>query len=159
MNDRPRASGYAAGVVVVSLSTLFAWVVFGQQQLQEQLADVVMVFLLGVVIVSMRFGYGPSLLAAILSVVSFEFFFIPPLFSFAVADARHIVTFAVMFFVAFVISHLTKQVRDQADAVRVRERNTASLYAASREIGLAYSREALLAASARHAREMFRAGV
>jgi two-component system, OmpR family, sensor histidine kinase KdpD len=156
MDEPPRAAlGYAAGVVVVSLSTLTAWFVFGQRQL----ADVVMVFLLGVVIVSMRFGYGPSLLAAVLSVVSFEFFFIPPLFSFAVSDLRHIVTFAVMFTVAFVVSHLTKRIRDQADAARRRESNTASLYALSREIGLADSREALLESAARHVRDVFDAKV
>jgi two-component system sensor histidine kinase KdpD len=159
MNDRPRASGYAAGVVVVSLSTLFAWVVFGQQQLQEQLADVVMVYLLGVVVVSMRFGYGPSLLAAVLSVFSFEFFFIPPIFSFAVRDLRHSPTFAVMFVVAFVVSSLTKRIRDQAQAARRRERDTASLYATSREFGQADSREALLESAARHVREAFDAKV
>ena len=93
MDDRPQAYGYPAAVVVVTASTCFAWFVFGQRQL----ADVVMVFLLGVVVVSTRYGYGPSLLAAVLGVVSFEFFFIPPLFSFAVSDLRHIVTFAVMF--------------------------------------------------------------
>jgi two-component system sensor histidine kinase KdpD len=147
--------GYVSAVVTVTGSTLLAWFIFGY----ADLTDVVMVFLLGVVVVSMRFGYGPSLLTAVLSVVAFEFFFIPPLFSFAVSDTRHLVTFAVMFFVALVMSHLTKRVRDQADAARVKERNTASLYAASREIGLAYSREALLAAAARHAREMFRASV
>src|ERR1700722_4294063 len=156
MSDAPPpALGYAAGVVVVSLSTLTAWFVFGQRQL----ADVVMVFLLGVVIVSMRFGYGPTLLAAVLSVVSFEFFFIPPLFSFAVSDLRHIVTFAVMFTVAFVVSHLTKRIRDQADDARRRERNTASLYALSREIGLADSREGLLESGARHVRDVFDAKV
>ncbi len=155
-DDAPRtAYGYPASVVVVSLSTAVAWFVFGQ----AQLADVVMVFLLGVVVVSMRFGYGPSLVAAVLSVVSFEFFFIPPLFSFAVSDLRHIVTFAVMFFVAFVISHLTKRIQDQADAAHRRERNTASLYALSREIGLADSREALLESAARHVRDVFAAKV
>ena len=91
MAEPPRAAlGYAAGVVVVTLSTLTAWYGFGQRQL----ADVVMVYLLGVVVVSMRFGYVPSLLAAVLSVVAFDFFFIPPYFSFAVSDLRHIVTFA-----------------------------------------------------------------
>jgi two-component system, OmpR family, sensor histidine kinase KdpD len=156
MSDRPAPGlGYAAGVVVVSLSTAMAWFIFGQRQL----ADVVMVFLLGVVIVSMRFGYGPSLLAAVLSVISFEFFFIPPLFSFAVSDLRHIVTFVVMFTVAFVVSHLTKRIRDQADAARRREGNTASLYALSREIGHTDSREALLESAARHVREVFRADV
>jgi two-component system sensor histidine kinase KdpD len=104
--------------VVVSLSTLFAWVVFGRQQVPEQVADVVMVYLLGVVIVSLSFGYGPSLLVAVLSVVSFEFFFIPPAFSFAVQDLRHSPTFLVMFVVAFVVSHLAKRIRDQADAAR-----------------------------------------
>jgi two-component system, OmpR family, sensor histidine kinase KdpD len=152
----PRAPlGYAAGVAVVSLSTATAWFVFGQ----TQLADVVMVFLLGVVVVSMRFGYGPSLLAAVLSVVSFEFFFIPPLFSFAVSDLRHIVTFSVMFTVAFVVSHLTKRIRDQADAARRREGKTASLYALSLQIGHSDSREVLLESAARHVREVFDAKV
>jgi two-component system sensor histidine kinase KdpD len=88
-------------------------------------------------------------------VVAFEFFFIPPIFSFAVSDLRHFVTFAVMLLVAVVISHQTKRIRDQADAAGVRERDVASLYAASREIGLAYSRAELLDAAGRHARTIF----
>jgi two-component system sensor histidine kinase KdpD len=147
--------GYAAGVVVVATCALVAWFIFGH----SQLADVAMVFLLGVIVVSMRFGYGPSLLAAVLSVLSFNFFFIPPYFSFAVANLRHTVTFAVMFFVAFVVSHLTKRIRDQADAARYRERQTASLYAISREIGLAHSQGALLESAVAHAREVFGAEI
>jgi two-component system sensor histidine kinase KdpD len=149
------STGYAAGVAVVTASTLFGWYGFGQ----GKLADVVMTYLLGVVIVSMRFGYGPSLLVAVLSVVAFDFFFIPPYFSFAVSDLSHIVTFAVMFVVAFVISHLTKRIRDQADSARGRERRTASLYSVSRELGLAHSRDALLKAASRHVREVFAAKV
>jgi K+-sensing histidine kinase KdpD len=106
------ASAYLAGLVVVTASTLVAWFVFGQ----SDLADVVMVQLLGVVIVSMRFGYAPSLLAALASALAFEFFFLPPYFSLAIANLRHVVTFAVMLVVAFVISHLTKRIRDHADA-------------------------------------------
>jgi two-component system sensor histidine kinase KdpD len=109
-----RASGYASAVAVVTAATVVGWFVFGE----AHLTDVVMVFLLGVVLVSMRFGYGPSLFAAVLTVLAFEFFFIPPLFSFAVSDLRHFVTFAVMFLVAFVISHQTKLIRDKADAAR-----------------------------------------
>jgi two-component system sensor histidine kinase KdpD len=150
-----RTVGYVAAILTVTAATLLGWFLFGEMHL----TDVVMVFLLGVVVVSMRFGYGPSIFTAVLSVLAFEFFFIPPLFSFAVSDLRHFVTFAVMFFVAFIISHLTKRIRDQADAARARERNTASLYEASREIGLAYSREALLISSRRHGREMFGADV
>jgi two-component system sensor histidine kinase KdpD len=148
-------TGYAAGAAVVTASTLVGWYGFGQ----SRLADVVMTYLLGVVIVSMRFGYGPSLLVAVLSVVAFDFFFIPPYLSFAVSDLSHTVTFAVMFVVALVISHLTKRIRDQADSARGRERRTASLYSVSRELGLAHSRDALLSAAFRHVREVFAAKV
>ncbi|MDP9151009.1 MAG: ATP-binding protein, partial [Myxococcota bacterium] len=100
-----------------------------------------------------------SLLAAVLSVLAFDFFFIPPFFSFAVTDLSHTVTFSVMFIVAVVISHLTKRIRQQADSARERERHTASLYAVSRELALAQSQESLLATAARHIREAFDAKV
>jgi two-component system sensor histidine kinase KdpD len=154
----PSALALTGGVVALAataICTALAWYVFGR----EQLADVVMVYLLGVVVVSMRYGYAPSLLAAVLGVVAFDFFFIPPYYSFAVSDLRHIVTFAVMFLVAVVISHLTKRIRDQADSARGSEHRTASLYAISRELGLAASRDLLLAAADRHLREVFGARV
>jgi two-component system sensor histidine kinase KdpD len=143
--------GAIAAVSVTAVCTAIGWYGFGQ----DQLADVVMTYLLGVVVVSMRFGYVPSLLAAVFGVVAFDFFFIPPYFSFAVSDLRHIVTFGVMFVVALVISHLTKRIRDQADSARSSEHRTASLYAISREIALAPSRDLLLAAADRHLREVF----
>jgi two-component system sensor histidine kinase KdpD len=152
---RPAISEYGAGLAVVGTAALVAWSLFGH----TQIADVVMTFLLGVVVVSMRFGYGPSLAAAVVSVLLFDFFFVPPFLSFAVTDLSHIVTFGVMFFVAAVISGLTTRIRDQADRARGRERRTASLFALSRELGVAASRQALLDAAARHAREMFVARV
>jgi two-component system sensor histidine kinase KdpD len=143
--------GYAAAVAVVTASTALAGVAFGR----SMIADVVMVYLLGVVVVSMRFGYAPSLLAAVLSVLAFDFFFIPPYLSFAVSDLSHVLTFATMFVVAVVISHLTKRIREQADSARVREQSTASLYAIARELGLTYSRETLLEVATRHLRAVF----
>jgi two-component system sensor histidine kinase KdpD len=149
--QRLELAGGAAAVVTVSLATVLAWYGFGH----DLLPDVVMIYLLAVVVVSMRFGYVPSLLCAVLSVVAFDFFFVPPYFSFAVSDLRHILTFAVMFLVAVIISHLTKRVRDQADAARAAERRTASLYGMSRELGLAHSRDLLLRTAERHLREVF----
>src|SRR3982074_1017499 len=106
---------YAAGAIIVATSTLTAWLAFGA----SDLADVVMVVLLGVVVVSMRFGYGPSLFAAALSAIAFEFFFLPPYFSLAIANLHHIVTFGVMLTIAFVISHLAHRLRDQAEKARL----------------------------------------
>jgi len=151
MNRERALPGYLAGAAVVGASTLMAWIVFGR----VELTDVTMLLLLGVVVVAMRFGYGPSLLAAALSVVAFDFFFVRPYWSFAVSDPRHIVTFAVMFLVAVVISHLTKRIRDHAEHARERERRTASLYALSRDVGALQSTKPLLEAAARHVREVF----
>lgn len=97
--------GYLVSVGVVAIATAIAWAALGQ----TQLADAVMVYLLGTVLVSLRFGYGPSIVAAVLSVACFNFFFIPPYYTLAVADLRHLVTFVVMLTVAFVIVSLQKR--------------------------------------------------
>jgi two-component system sensor histidine kinase KdpD len=121
---------FVAAGISASLSTAVSWAAFGP----KQLADIVMVYLLGIVLVALRFGYGPSLLTTVLSVVLLDFFFIPPLYTLAVRDLSHVVTFGVMFLVAVVISGLTQRVRAQAEAASQREQRTASLYALSREL-------------------------
>jgi len=128
------------------VATAISWPVFGP----KKLADAVMVYLLAIVLVSLRFGYGPSLLAAVLSVLCFDFFFIPPLYTFAVRDLSHVVTFGVMFMVALVISGLTQRVRAQADAAGHREQRTASLYALSRELAAVKRVEDIAQIAARH---------
>jgi two-component system, OmpR family, sensor histidine kinase KdpD len=105
------ARSIAASTVTSVVATAVSWLLFGRRQL----ADVVMVYLLGIILVSLRFGYGPSIVAAVLSVLLLDFFFVPPYLSFAVSDFQHVVMFAVMFVVAVVISHLTRRVRLQAD--------------------------------------------
>jgi two-component system sensor histidine kinase KdpD len=121
---------YLLAVGSALVSTAFCWMFFGRREL----ADVVMIYLLGVVLVSTRVSLGPSILAALSGVAAFDFVFVPPYFTFAVADIRHAVTFAVMFLVAVVISGLTQRVRNQAVAWQERERRTAALYALSRDL-------------------------
>jgi len=96
--------------------------------------DLVMVYLLGVVFTASRTSRGASLFVTFLSVAAFDFFFIPPYYTFAVSDVRYFVTFVVMFTVAFVISRLTHRVQDQAKAARRRERRTAALYSLSQKL-------------------------
>ncbi len=154
----PRANDlrpYSASVVAAVLATAVSWVTFGQ----SQLADVVMVYLLGIIVVAMRFGYGPSMLAAVLSVGAVDFFFVPPYFSFAVSDFQHIITFVVMLVVAAVISSLTQRIRDQAAAARSREQRTASLYAMTRELAVTRAVASLSAVAVVHLHEVFDASV
>jgi two-component system sensor histidine kinase KdpD len=149
------APSYVASAAIVALTTVVSWLVFGQRQL----ADVVMVFLLGIIVVAMRFGFGPSIFAAVLSVFLVDFFFVPPFYSFTVADFQHVVTFGVMFLVAVVISSLTKRIRDQADSARGREQRTASLYGMSRDLAGARAVASLAEVATRHVHDLFEANV
>ena len=141
-----------AGVASAAIATTVGALVFGR----TQLADVVMVYLFGIVLVSLRWGIVPSTFAAVLSVFCFDFFFIPPYYTFAVADLRHVVTFAVMLLVATIITGLTKRVRDQGEAARERELRTASLYSLSRALAVAKTRNEILTAGAKHIHDVFR---
>ncbi len=117
--------------------------------------DAAMVYLLGIMLVASRTGKKPSLLATVLSVASFDFFFIPPFYTFSVDDIRYTLTFIVMFIVALVISRLTLRVRAQADAARLRERTTSALYSLSRELAQKRCIEVLCAVAIKHISEVF----
>lgn len=82
------------------------------------LTDVAMIFLLGSLVVALRGRRGPALLCALLGVLSFDFFFVPPRFTFHVEHPQHIVTFAVMLAVTLLITHLAVRVRAQAEAAK-----------------------------------------
>ena len=146
---------YLRAAVVVGLAT---GVAFGLFPFSE-LSNLVMVYLLGIVIVAMRTGRGPSLLAAVLSVAAFDFFFVPPRFTFAVTDARYLFTFLVMLIVGLVISGLTVRTRAQAEAAHHREQRTAALYAMSRELAGTRGVDNLLQVAVRHVTDVFQGQV
>lgn len=109
------------------------------------LVNIVMLFLLAVVLVAASLGRGPAVLAAFVSVALFDFYFVPPRFSFAVADAQHLVTFAVMLAVALITGGLTAGLRRQADAARERERRSQALYELARDLAGALTAEQVAA--------------
>jgi two-component system, OmpR family, sensor histidine kinase KdpD len=102
-----------------------------------ELSNIVMIFLLVVVGVGLRFGRGPAVLAAFMGVGLFDFFFVPPRFSFAVSDVQYLVTFVVMLSVALAIGQLTAGLKVQAEAATQREHRVRSLYAMSKDLALA----------------------
>jgi two-component system sensor histidine kinase KdpD len=119
------------------------------------LTNLVMIYLLGVVVTAVRTSRMPSLLTALLSVAAFDFFFVPPYFTFAVANIKHVVTFGVLFVVAAVISGLALRVREQAEEARRRERNTAALYGLSRDLARERKKEKLSDLAVKHIGEVF----
>jgi len=143
------AGHYAWALSVVVLSTVVCWLTGSYLTL----ADVAMIYLLGVLVVASRFPRLPSLAAAIASVAAFDFCFVPPYFTFAVRDFRYIITFGVMLAVASTVSSFTVRLREQAEAARQRERRTAALYAMSRQFVVETGVGAIAATAIRHVRE------
>ncbi|AJP59787.1 two-component system sensor histidine kinase KdbD [Pandoraea vervacti] len=123
------------------------------------LANIAMLYLLGVIVAAMRLGRGPGVLASFLSVVAFDFFFVPPTMSLSVSDTQYLLTFAVMLTVALVISHLTTSLRFQARLATWRERRTGAVYAMARELAAALTTPQIVEIGARHVREVFQARV
>ena len=140
---------------MVALTTALAWLMFPY----FEIANLIMVYLLGVVLVAARSGRGPSTLASVSSVATFDFFFVPPYLTFRVADGQYIVTFAVMLVVALITGTLTVRIRQQVESAREREGRTAALYAISREFAYSRSVDDLLSVAVGHIGEVFSSAV
>jgi two-component system, OmpR family, sensor histidine kinase KdpD len=146
-----RLTQYAASTGLIALTLAVAVVL----RATLKLPDLEMLFLLTVMITAIFFGRGPSVFAAFLGVAAYDFFFVPPYFTFAVADWRYILTFAMMFGVGFVLSELTRRIRRQQHEAVAREERTAAHYALSRGLSLLDTAEEIAALAARHAADVF----
>jgi two-component system sensor histidine kinase KdpD len=102
-----------------------------------ELSNVVMVFLLAVVVVAVRWGRGPAVLAAFLGVGAFDFLYVPPRLSFSVSDVQYLITFMVMLAVGLVIGQLTAVLKWQASVATSREERMTALYELSRDLSAA----------------------
>ena len=129
--------GYAATVALTAAATGVG--VFGRRQLA--LPDIVTLYLLTIMVAASLFGRGPALLASTVSVLAYDFFFIPPFFTFVVDDQRHLLTFAMMFVVGLLFSSLTQRVRrneqranDALLRARTEEMRSALLSAVSHDL-------------------------
>ena len=142
---------YAQAAVISVLCTLLAFAMYGH----FELANLVMIYLLGVTVAGLRLGRGPSALTAVLNVIALDFFFVPPRYSFAVSDAQYLVTFATMVTIALVIANLTASVRQQTRVAGARERRTALLYAMSRELAGTRGTPNMARVAVRHVAEVF----
>jgi len=147
--------GYVYALAGVLTATAVDWLMFPY----FAAANLVMTYLIAVIVIAIRWGQGPSVLASILSVASFDFFFVPPYFTFAVSDAQYLLTFGVMLVAALVISNLAVRIRQQAELARYRERRTSVLYSMSRDLATHRGTVMLAQVAAKHLRDAFDAQV
>jgi two-component system, OmpR family, sensor histidine kinase KdpD len=141
------ARNYAIAVVGVGLATAIGMLVRDH----VTIADQAMLYLPAILVAALG-GRGPSLAAAALSVGAFDFFFVPPRFTFAVSDMRSLITFVVMFVVGTAIGGLVARLRAAEEASREREHRTAALLAFTRDAAAATDVAGVEAAIVSHVR-------
>ncbi len=116
------------GIVAVALGVGL----FIQQFLS--VASISLVFLTAILVSAIRFGLVPSLYACLLSVLTYNFFFLPPIYTFTIADPENVVTLIFFLIVAVIASNLAGRTREQVITARSRVRTTEELFAFSRKL-------------------------
>jgi two-component system, OmpR family, sensor histidine kinase KdpD len=96
--------------------------------------NVDLVFITAVVGVAVRYGLGPSLLASVAASLCYNFFFLPPIYTFTITDPTNIAAFFFFMLIAILVSNVAARVRTQADTAIGRIRSTEQLYAFSRKL-------------------------
>jgi len=157
--EDPRRIGKRLSYVWTLLACIATALVATPLRLYFDLANIVMLFLLTVVLVAVKFGRGPAVLAALVSVASFDFFFVPPRFSFAVTDVQYLLTFAVMLAVALITGQMTAGLRYQARIASYREERARALYEFARDMSSLLQTDQVVEAATKFIEGTFQARV
>ncbi len=112
------------------------------------LNNVDLVFLTAIVGVAVTFGLYPSLLAVVAATLAYNFFFLPPLYTFTIADPTNVAALFFFTLVAILVSNLAARTRAQAKVAQARARITEALYAFARKLGGCVSIDDVLWATA-----------
>jgi len=142
---------YVISALAVILGSLVGFLI------RDILGQVNLLFLmlLPVVLIAIFFGRGPSIYAAVLSVIIFDFLFVQPYFSFAVSDIRYFLSYLLFIAFAFVISNLASNLHYKVQQLQQSESRTTTLYDLSQDLVTAQSVDQVLHLMIRHTRQIF----
>ncbi|HWW21200.1 MAG TPA: DUF4118 domain-containing protein [Steroidobacteraceae bacterium] len=149
-HSRSNWGHYVWAITITALCTIFAFPLAGH----VDLINLVMIYLLGAAAAGLMLGRGPATLTAVTNTLAFDYFFVPPIFSFFVIDSTYIVTFSAMLLVALIIANLIIALREQTGAASAREQHTAALYAITRDLSVAREATAMVSLAVRHITEV-----
>ncbi|TVY09510.1 DUF4118 domain-containing protein [Paenibacillus cremeus] len=131
---------YAWGTLAIAVLTLL----LHSLEVYLDTVNIALIYLFPVLFAAVFGGLGPSIYAASLGVMAFDFFFVPPFLSFSVADLRYLISFAVYLAVAVSTASLAARLKQQLHVSKQREATTATLYALSRQMSAITDLHALL---------------
>lgn len=132
----------ALGIVLVGLGAAVLL------QPRFGIENVDLVLLTAVVAVAVRYGLWPSLLASLAASLAYNFFFLPPVYTFTITDPTNVAAFFFFMLIAILVSNVAARVRTQADTAIGRIRTTEQLYAFSRKLAGTATLDDVLWASA-----------
>lgn len=141
-----RLRSYAIAISVVAATVLVAF--FIHQLIPH--ASLSLLFLTGVLIVAVRTGVGPSLLASLLSFLAFNFFFTQPYYTLKVADEEDVATLVFFLIIAAITGNLAARMREEMSKRRISLQRISDLYTFSRRLSSAAGTEAVIEALADH---------
>ena len=108
------------------------------------IGSISLLFLTAVLVSAVLFGLWPALFACVVSTLAYNFFFLPPLYTFTISDPENVVALFFFAVAAVIVSNLTARVRAQAITARARARTTEELYLFSRKLAVATNLDDLL---------------
>lgn len=123
------------------------------------LVNVSLLYLLPVVISANRWGTKPGLFSSLVGIIAFDFLFVPPVFSFTVADIKYLLSFAIYVFVALLTAKLSARLKRQIINSRLRENRTSALYGLSRDIAAVDTLDTVLRGIAKKVGEAIEADI
>jgi two-component system sensor histidine kinase KdpD len=153
--DAGTARGYGVALAFVAGATALNAVL--QRWLGYQ--SLALIYLLSVVVLAMFVARGPTLLAATLTALLWDFCFVPPVFKFRITSPYDVMLFCTYFVVALAMGHLAARLRAQQAAERRREQRATALYLLTRELAQASDFADLLAIIIREVGKATRAEV
>lgn len=145
----PGAKAFDPWPYVISLLLVFAAIPVALALHQFLgVANIALVFLTAILISAVLHGLGPSLFGCLIAVLAYNFFFLPPLYTFTIADPENLVALFFFAVIAVIASNLAARVHGQAMAARQRAKTTDDLYQFSRKLAVAVTLDDLLWATA-----------
>ncbi|MCI0444721.1 DUF4118 domain-containing protein [bacterium] len=153
--EKPQRKGFLQATALVAIFTIIGHFLIGRLDR----TNLIMFYLLIVLWIAYRYGRSAGIFASIVSVLAFDFFMVPPYFTFAVSDTEYFITFVVMLMVAIFISTITGRLYAYANATRSREARLRSLYRVSRTLSETSDQNEMLQAAAREIEEFFKSPV
>jgi two-component system sensor histidine kinase KdpD len=118
-------------------------------------SNLILIYLISLTIIALLGKKGPSILASLIGVLAFDFFFIVPLYSLSMPDKQYWLVLIALFIIPQVVNYLAIITKRQAESARFAEYQTATLHTLSRQLASTRGVNNLLKLGTKYIAEVF----